>query len=180
GRGSSGSDLRFSRWVWFSLSSGKFYTACMVKILGNDPAKTLDFVTTVTFTEDATGKIVSLTLQPLSSKTPLLPVGTTFGVANVPVSNGAFSATFVPNNANNTGIMIPSDANGVTGRGFDVLGANMAGYISSEDRFCGALMGLISTIQVQLEPNSAPCIFTRMRDDTTVVKPSIADDYHCP
>ncbi|MEI7891702.1 MAG: hypothetical protein WCI05_01340, partial [Myxococcales bacterium] len=122
-----------------SLSSGKFYTACMAKLLGNDPTKTLDFVTTVTFTEDASGKKVSLTLQPVSYKTPLLPVGTTFGVANVPVTNGAFNATFVPNNADNTGIIIPADANGVTGRQFDVLGANMAGYISSEDRFCGAL-----------------------------------------
>lgn len=107
------------------------------------PETPLQFYATVTFTPSADGGMVAMLLQPLSldplaTTVPRVPVGDALSVGPVPVTAaGSFELPI------QEPVMVSGMANPITGSDI-VATLNLSASIQSEDLFCGTVTGMVT------------------------------------
>lgn len=162
-------------------TEGLYYGACLSQLAFGAPNKVFNFYTKTKFTPDASGGKLTITLHALKLKTA--PDGTiaspaappdTFSTAGFlgpeqastesPVQGTKISVAFPAVNGRPGLVLVPGDANPITGRDVEIENVKLTGVFAKE-KFCALLNGtVVKPLNLELEPPKNVCQFIPVKD----------------
>ena len=162
-------------------TEGLYYGACLSQLAFGAPNKVFNFYTKTKFVPDASGGKLTITLRALKLKTA--PDGTIASPAAPPdtviaagflgpdqsslesqVQGTKISVGFPPVGGRAGLVVVPGDANPITGRDVEIENVKLTGVFAKE-KFCALLNGtVVKPVNLELEPPKNVCQFIPIKE----------------